>query len=530
MSNLTEIRTLIASKKVRWYDRFEKWFTEHYYISDPNLPAMSLYRYHLNEQSWYRYQISKGVYIKTPKEEILAIFYDWAKEDDYQTSNAIDNHALRRLSVSCRLSCIWDSGIYGNVKTIENIKDGLLDLETGKVYPHTPEYYSKFQVERHYIPEIKDIPPELAKLYSATPDRNKLHKWLVGLIHRKYEMELILMLYGKRGSGKSPLLLTLEYLYGHNMVSKTPIHKLGGKFGLTKIYDKRLNIFPDLASRPFGNNTVSVIKQVTGDIGGDVEINIKFVPAFNYPIKGFHAYGTNQLSKFEKNVVEEVESIMKRMCLIHYPKAQKRDDVFKKSLSEPELLDRIFSYLVNCEYVPLISETNLEEWIRTTQAEWMQNAEPIHRFVHEIFEYAPIPIGIDNKGMPVYHTLTINEVTDAIRDVLMGENLIVPGDLTADITSALKTMKIYRSKSRSARQYIKIKFKDKEPKVILKSNNKMPEFIRYLKDSGWKTFTLEDCETFWVGKMEEKDFFLLFQSAKDADKIIGVGNEWKLKR
>lgn len=485
MTEEKEMRAFLEKKKkaskIPWYFFWLDYIQTNYFAleSEEDTP---LIRFNLLEEKWYIYE-DRGTYRKSHKMKILKIFFDWAANEDpiFYVNTQQQNIALTQLAVKLQTDEVWDSGIF-NGHRVENLINGLMDLETKEIFPHTPQYLSKRQIPRHYIPNTP-IPPELERLYSATPDREKLHKWLVGMVHQRFDMELVLYLYGPPGSGKSPLLLMLEYMLGEESVSKTPMHKLGDKYGLKESYDKRLNTYPDLASKRITSDTVSIFKVIVGDIGGNIEVRLMYKDPFKYPVLCFHAYGSNQCSKFSKNLNEEVGSVMKRLCLCHYPVVQERDDEFKKSLQDPDLLDRIYSYLLDCIYEPLVTAENMEEWIRDNTERWFLDAEPVNRVVHELYEYNDDVLSVitrkgKNYGMPVYPSLLCHDVEREVREVLVDEGRSPAADLPADITEALKTMKIFREGKGAKGQYLKIRHR-KEAEAMEENLAEAEEMVYY---------------------------------------------------
>ncbi len=518
MTSIDEMRKELKKRgahKIPWYNLFLDYIEMEYYTPAP-LEPIPLLRYHLLEKEWYLYDETKGVYNLLFRDEIVEIFYQWAKLEDpiFVTSSRSENHALKQLQIKVKTKCEWDSGHYEQYHSIENTIDGLLDRDTKTLLPHTPEYLSKFQVPRHYLPDQTEIPPELEKLYSATPDRDKLHKFNVGVVYWRTDMEMFLLCYGKRGSGKSTTLQIFEFMFGAQMISKTPLHKLGQRFGYSRCYDKRMNIYPDLAGKALTSDTVSSIKIMTGDEGGMLEVEKKGTKQFDYPAKCIHAFASNQCMKIAKQAVQETESVMRRGCLIHYPKAQPRDDAFKRHIRDPEVLDRIYSYLLNCQYEPLVTDATLEDWIQETNEKWMLDAEPVNRILHELYEFDDAILGHYEDGEAIYRVIACHEVVNEIQNGLTDEGFTPPNDLMADITRALKTMKIIQNTKRGKnKRYIWIKKQTQEddtpepepnrfmgfdplPEPIFDPEVHLDRLIADIQKMKWEAFELEDLEVF----------------------------------
>jgi len=478
-----------------WYLEWEQYFKEEYYTTAPD-DLTPLIIWHELEDTWYKYNEAKGVYDELKKNRLARLFTNWADENGVKTSNSISNHAIGRLSGLVGTDIIWDNKCLDEYISIENTVDGLLDINTKTLLPHTATYLSKKQVPRHYLAHIKDAPAKLTKLYSATPDSLRLHRFMVALVHKILDDEMFLMCYGKRGSGKSTFLQLVGGMYGQKQVSKTKLQKLGTSFGLARSYDKRANVVPDLSSVPMGAETVSTLKMVTGE-DGPIEVNIKGTPQFEWPIQCLYLFGINQLMKFVKSVAEEVESIMRRGCLVHYPKAQPRDPAFKKALMDPTFLDELFSYYVNCEYEPIM-DIPLDDWVDQTMEQWLLDADPVMRILQEEYIFDDAYEGHDPKTfMPLYVQIPCVTVVEHVRTILQSENFNPPEDLQADVTQAFKSMKVLKNNKRGQHSaYIKVRIFPKDETSETTATESAPEQIdsvctkvRPIKPHSAPTFT-----------------------------------------
>jgi phage/plasmid-associated DNA primase len=414
-------------------------------------------RWHYLEELWYKYNETRGVYEVLKGPRMNRIFTNWADDEGIKTSGHIVSHALNRLKGMVGTDVVWDNGHLEEYDSIENIQDGLLDINTKTLIPHTAAYMSKQQVPRHYYPQILEAPAKLTQLYTSTPDWKRLHRFMVALVHNIHDDEMFLMCYGKRGSGKSTFLQLVPEMYGKKHTSKTKLQKLGKAFGLARCYDKRANVCPDLAPIPLSGETIATLKMATGE-DGDLEINIKSVPQFDWPVVCFFLFGANQLMKFVKSAAEEVESIMRRACLAHYPGGQPRDPAFKKSLRDPKFLDELFSYYVNCDYEPIM-DLALDDWVDQTLEQWLLDADPVMRILKEEYIYDDYSDSHDPKTfLPCYHQIPCVEVVEVVRNIMSSEGYNPPGDLMSDVTTAFKTMKVLKNTKRGQKAaYIKVR-------------------------------------------------------------------------
>ncbi len=126
-----------------------------------------------------------------------------------------------------------------------NLLDGVLDLETLQILPHSPKFYSTIQIPLKYNQDAT-CPRFDQFLLEITRD----DKELVGLLqemtgyflchHTKAEKAFLF--YGNGCNGKSVMAKLITYLVGQDNVSGVPLSKFGETFALASLVNKNLNI------------------------------------------------------------------------------------------------------------------------------------------------------------------------------------------------------------------------------------------------------------------------------------------------
>lgn len=161
-----------------------------------------------------------------------------------------------------------------------NLKNGILDLGTGKLEPHSPDLLTPIQLPVIYDPAAEcpaiakflaeTVGLELAELvyeiagYLATPDNR---------------LQMALMLLGEGGGGKSTLLNVFTGLVGERNVSSVALHRLDeDRFAPAGLYGKLANIFADLDARVLQSS--SIFKSITG--GDRINAERKYADAFSF--------------------------------------------------------------------------------------------------------------------------------------------------------------------------------------------------------------------------------------------------------
>ena len=120
-----------------------------------------------------------------------------------------------------------------NFPMLLNVKNGTIDLETGKFYPHNPKQLLTKQANVIYDPTAK-APAFENFMQQILPDEQTraamlryLGYCLTGLVNE----EKIIFAYGKGGNGKGTLFGTIQYLLGDYATSFKIEYLLKKKFG-----------------------------------------------------------------------------------------------------------------------------------------------------------------------------------------------------------------------------------------------------------------------------------------------------------
>lgn len=131
---------------------------------------------------------------------------------------------------------------------IINFKNGILQLSTGKILPHSPEYLSTIQIDCNYIPNLPLAKAQVTIKYlndltsGDIDDQIALLEFL-GLTISNVKCarcKKLLVLTGPGDTGKSKYRELLEKIVGEENSETITLSQMHSKFGLGGIYGKRL--------------------------------------------------------------------------------------------------------------------------------------------------------------------------------------------------------------------------------------------------------------------------------------------------
>jgi len=168
------------------------------------------------------------------------------------------------------------------------IENGLFDIETWELHPHTSEYFYTFKLPVEYI-EGADCPEFKQFLTEVQPDQElqtKLQEFMGYLLWRDVKgsklMEKAFLLAGPGGTGKGTFLNCLEAMLGDENTSNLTLHSIeNNRFASSGLENAHANICNDISS----NDLMSVAEFLKITSGDNITIERKNQGA--YKIKPF---------------------------------------------------------------------------------------------------------------------------------------------------------------------------------------------------------------------------------------------------
>lgn len=197
-----------------------------------------------------------------------------------------------------------------------NVKNGMLDILSGQLYPHDPKYLSTYQIDVDWDPSAT------CPTYDAwLLDRVGPHQ--VGVVNEVVSQFLDpqrtpskgLFLFGPNRTGKSTLLrIAKKMAGGEERVAALTLQQLSGDhFAPAELYGKVINVCPDLPKDHV--NDLSVFKRVTGD--DPITVNKKYGGIFTFKPNAMFLFSANTLPTVSS---AEGESYLDRTVPVAFPR------------------------------------------------------------------------------------------------------------------------------------------------------------------------------------------------------------------
>ena len=173
-----------------------------------------------------------------------------------------------------------------------NCQNGLVDVMTGKLFPHDPEVMTLFQLPVSYDPKAT-CPKYEAWLEERLPGQtDALEDAACQVLDRTRTAQRFIFLFGPPRSGKSTFLRILLALVGKQNTSSVTLHQLSDdRFASANLYGKVLNVAADLSSRDVKD--LSSLKMLTGE--DQIQGNRKYGAQFSFTSQALLAFSANDV-------------------------------------------------------------------------------------------------------------------------------------------------------------------------------------------------------------------------------------------
>jgi P4 family phage/plasmid primase-like protien len=214
-------------------------------------------------------------------------------------------------------------------------RDGLLNLKTRDLIPHTGAYFATGTPEFAYDRDA-GCPIWMEKISEWLDEsfHDTLQEFMGYAMTPDVRYEVFLLMLGVPRGGKGTIMNVMQKLVGPKHHTSRTLNDLGNDFGLDGIIDKRLIFIPDAHNVGRGKHTTALerIKSITGR--DELSINRKNKDIVTSQIPAKLVIAANQLPKF----IDESGALSARQLILKFENSFKgREDRDLRSKLEAEL-------------------------------------------------------------------------------------------------------------------------------------------------------------------------------------------------
>lgn len=294
-SNISSAMVASKDEKEIIYNTLDQKFIEAY-------PNIVIYR-RGNNILFYEYV--KGVYKMIFEQEMENNI------DTFMAENYLLEHRTVRRKIKDTIGRIisllsrtegrnFTDDIVAREKWLLNLQNGLLDMETFILKPHTPKYFSIVQVPYDFNPTATC--PKFERFIETISDKTKSTAQMIQEMFGYSIMEgnpkhKVFYLYGDTArNGKSTTAKIICGLIGWGNVSTLTLQELGSEnpFKMTSLVGKQLNFSDEISSKYVESSKLTMLSAEAS-----VEIDTKFKDPYQYKITTKFIITCNDLPRFQ---------------------------------------------------------------------------------------------------------------------------------------------------------------------------------------------------------------------------------------
>jgi len=271
---------------------------------------------------------------------------------------------------------------FNSTPDVINLKNGLLNLRTFELKPHTPDFLSTIQIPVEYNPNAKSESWEKVvheDLYEE--DTLVLQEAFGYSLYPSNIAQKMFVFLGQGNNGKSLILHVLEELIDKEHVANISPQELeSNRFASSHLFGKLVNIYPDLPN--FALQSTGKLKALVS--GDSLTVEEKFKKPFSFRNHAKFYFSANILPKVSDNTL----AFYRRLIIINFPKTfdeSSADPTLAEKLTRPEELSGILNWAL--EGLQRLIQNNFrfsyKKSVEEIQEIYTRSSDPVKAFLDE---------------------------------------------------------------------------------------------------------------------------------------------------
>ena len=257
------------------------------------------------------FRYDNGVYKMVTDQEMSDIVLNGLYEDmlwGYRTKKNVSD------KVACLLSVIPELKLTNEQGNFANVKNGILNMVTKTLQPHTPDFVSLIQYPIEYDQNATSpIWDTCVSEWMSGPEQGEktrlIQQFCGYVLTASMLYDRALFMVGDGGNGKSTFIDTISMVVGPNATSHIDLEGLYGSFGMHGLIGKRLNIIEEVHGNYYQSNKLK--KLISGE---QVTIDIKYKPQFTFRPQAKFVFSVNLLPRVD----DTSTATERRICAVQF--------------------------------------------------------------------------------------------------------------------------------------------------------------------------------------------------------------------
>lgn len=293
------------------------------------IKRMHIFKTMKDTREVYFYNTKKGIYEKGGEKLIESI-------TKRVLGNYATTHTVTEIISHVSGTTFVDRDIFDKDITKIVVENGILNIMTGKLTPHTPEFLSTVRVPLVYDPEADC--PKIKKFIKEVVEEEKvdaIYELFGYCLYRRYHINRAFMFNGEGNNGKSTLINLLKAFLGKENYATVQLQMFGkSRFSASRLYGKLANLSADLPSKPL--RETGIFKMLTGE--DSLEAEQKFKDGFSFQNYSKLIFSANRVPPVE---YDDTDAFFRRWVIINFPNQFPEDD----PKTDKNLIDKITTQL-----------------------------------------------------------------------------------------------------------------------------------------------------------------------------------------
>lgn len=325
-----------------------------------------------------------GVYKMLSDQEVSDMILQGLYEDmlwGYRTKKSVSD------KLACLISIIPELKITNDGGFIANLRNGLLNIYTRELAPHSPAFVSLIQYPVDY--DANATCPVWEECINAWTEGDEsegkktiLQQFAGYCLSSSMLYDKALFLVGDGGNGKSTFVDTISRVIGSESTSHIDLESLYGQYGLKGLIGKRLNVIEEVHGNYYQSNKLK--KLISGE---QVTIDIKYKDQFTFRPQAKFIFAVNQMPRVD----DTSTATERRICAILF-KNNFRDNPNMQLRSSVGLLAQELSGILNWMIDGALKLKENKGFVITKEqtqmlAEYRQENSSVEGFIAECLDF-----------------------------------------------------------------------------------------------------------------------------------------------
>lgn len=225
-----------------------------------------------------------------------------------------------------------------------NFKNGMLDVITGEMHAHSPDYLSINQIPHNYVDGLKIEHSTFYQfILSRIPDeenRRMLFEFMGYCMTKDVTFQKFMILYGLGESGKSTIINFTTAMVGNENTCSISLQQLSDRFTTASLLMKILNTCGDMASSALTDT--SIIKQLTGD--DSIKGEYKGGAIFFFRNHAKMMFSCNELPRV---LDEKTNGFYRRLLIVRFVESGEYIPNLRMKLSDEKEIETVISWCIS---------------------------------------------------------------------------------------------------------------------------------------------------------------------------------------